>query len=125
MSSPMPRAALKVYVTAPAAVRLSSASPLSTFFRVSLPLASGAIFSGSILTWARAISETGSLMVLAYRPFTVPVYSFDVFTQYGLDEARPAAIVLLIVCLWAFLVLRWMRANWTGGLMRARRTEAQ
>ena len=101
--------------------RTLGASPLSTFFRISLPLGSGAIFSGSILTWARAISETGSLMVLAYRPFTVPVYSFDVFTQYGLDEARPAAIVLLIVCLWAFLVLRWMRASWTGGLIGARR----
>jgi molybdate/tungstate transport system permease protein len=105
--------------------RTLGASPLSTFRRISLPLASGAIFSGAILTWARAISETGSLMVMAYRPFTVPVYSFDVFTQYGLDEARPAAIVLLMVCLWAFIVLRWTRASWTGGLLAARGVRAQ
>ncbi|MGC9316831.1 MAG: ABC transporter permease [Armatimonadota bacterium] len=100
--------------------RSLGASPLSTFWRVALPLASGAVFSGAILTWARAISETGALMVMAYRPMTVPVYSFDVFTQYGLDEARPAAIVLLIVCLWAFIVLRWMRATWSRGLVRER-----
>lgn len=100
--------------------RTLGASPLDTFFRVSLPLGSGAIFSGAILTWARAISETGSLMVLAYRPVTVPIYSFDLFSQYGLAEARPAAIVLLMVCLWAFIVLRWTRANWTGGLLGAR-----
>ncbi len=95
--------------------RSLGAPPLSTFTRVVLPLGSGAIFSGAILTWARAISETGALMVLAYRPFTVPVYSFDVFTQYGLDEARPASIVLLIVCLWAFIVLRWMRSSVARG----------
>ncbi|MBD3291724.1 MAG: ABC transporter permease subunit [Armatimonadia bacterium] len=100
--------------------RSLGASPLATFRRVSLPLASGAVFSGAILTWARAISETGALMVMAYRPMTVPVYSYDVFTQYGLDEARPAAIVLLIVCLWAFVVLRWARGIWTRGVREGR-----
>jgi molybdate/tungstate transport system permease protein len=39
--------------------RTLGASPVSTFFRVSLPLAGSAIFAGSILTWARAISEAG------------------------------------------------------------------
>jgi len=89
--------------------RTLGASPFSTFFRVSLPLASGAIFTGCILSWARAVSEVGSLMVLAYRPFTVSVYTYDVFVQYGLREARPAAVLLVIVCLWGFLVLRWLR----------------
>ncbi len=100
--------------------RSLGASPMATFRRVALPLASGAVFNGAILTWARAISETGALMVMAYRPMTVPVYSFDIFTQYGLDEARPAAIVLLIVCLWAFIVLRWMRSVWAGGSVKGR-----
>ena len=97
------------------ASRTLGAGPLATFFRISLPLASGAIFNGCILTWARAISETGSLMVVAYRPTTISVYTFDTFTQYGLEEARPASILLLIVCLWAFIVLRWIR---TGPLAR-------
>lgn len=90
--------------------RTLGASPLSTFLRVSLPLASGGIFTGCILTWARAISEAGSLMILAYHPFTVSVYTYDVFIQYGLQESRPAAVLLVIVCLWGFLVLRWLKS---------------
>jgi molybdate/tungstate transport system permease protein len=97
------------------ASRTLGAGPLATFFRISLPLASGAIFNGCILTWARAISETGSLMVVAYRPTTIAIHTFDTFSQYGLEEARPASILLLIVCLWAFIVLRWVR---TGPLAR-------
>ena len=90
--------------------RTLGASPTSTFIRVSLPLASGGIFTGCILTWARALSEAGSLMILAYHPFTVSVYAYDVFIQYGLQESRPAAVLLVIVCLWGFLVLRWLRS---------------
>ncbi|MCK5802472.1 MAG: ABC transporter permease [Lentisphaeria bacterium] len=89
--------------------RTLGAGPVSTFFRVSLPLASGGIFTGCILTWARAISEAGSLMVLAYHPFTISIYTYDQFIQYGLHESRPAAVLLVIVCLWGFLVLRWLR----------------
>jgi len=91
--------------------RTLGASPLSTFFRVSLPLAGGAIFAGSILTWARAISEAGSIMILAYHPFTISVLTYDTFVQYGLSETQPVAVLLLLVCLWAFIVLRWLRAH--------------
>jgi molybdate/tungstate transport system permease protein len=98
--------------------RTLGASPLNTFFRISLPMASGAIFSGCILTWARAISEVGSLMVLAYHPFTVSIYTYDMFVQYGLQEARPAAVLLVIVCLWGFLALRWLRGISLGPLFR-------
>jgi len=97
--------------------RTLGASPASTFLRVSLPLAAGAIFNGAILTWARAISEAGSLMVLAYHPFTVSVYTYDVFVQYGISEARPAAVLLVIVCLWGFLVLRWLRGTRLGPVL--------
>jgi len=89
--------------------RTLGATPLKTFFRVSLPLAGPAIFTGCILTWARAVSETGSIIVIAYRPLTIGTLSFDYFTQYGLEEARPIAILLVLVCLWAFITLRWMR----------------
>ena len=91
--------------------RTLGASPLSTFFRVSLPLARGAIFAGSILTWARAISEAGSIMIVAYHPMTISVLTYDTFVQYGLSETQPVATLLLLVCLWAFIVLRWLRAH--------------
>ena len=96
--------------------RTLGAPSASTFLRVSLPLASGGIFSGCILTWARAVSEAGSLMILAYHPFTVSVYAYDLFIQYGLQESRPAAVLLVIVCLWGFLVLRWLRVMTMGPL---------
>jgi len=100
--------------------RTLGASPLSTFFRVSLPLASRAIFYGAILTWARAISEAGSLMVLAYHPFTISIYTFDVFVQYGLQEAQPIAVLLVIICLWSFIVLRWLKRTPLGLMRRFR-----
>ena len=104
--------------------RTLGASPLSTFWRVTLPLASGGIFTGCILTWARAVSEVGSLMVLAYHPFTVSVYTYDMFIQYGLHEARPAAVLLVIVCLWGFLVLRWLHGLTFGPAFLRTRTHS-
>lgn len=85
------------------------ASNFSTFFKISLPIAFGGIFNGIILTWSRAISEVGSLMVIAYYPKTAPVYLYDQFIQYGLSETKPAAILLITTCLWIFIVLRWLR----------------
>jgi len=89
--------------------RTLGASNFSTFFKISIPLALGGIFNGIILTWSRAISEVGSLMVIAYYPKTAPVYLYDQFIQYGLSETKPAAILLIITCLWIFIVLRWIR----------------
>ena len=88
--------------------RTLGASPLRTFFAVSLPLAAPEIFNGCILTWSRALSEMGSLMVLAYHPFTISIFTHDTFTQYGLAEAEPIAILFVIICLWIFILLRWI-----------------
>ena len=46
--------------------RTLGASPWRVFFRVSLPLAWRSIFSGSVMMWARAISEFGAVLILAY-----------------------------------------------------------
>ncbi|MFH1853892.1 MAG: ABC transporter permease [Candidatus Omnitrophota bacterium] len=89
--------------------RTLGASNLSTFLKISLPLAFGGIFNGMILTWSRAISEVGTLMIVAYYPKTAPVYLYDQFIQYGLSETKPAAILLIIMCLWIFIVMRWLR----------------
>jgi len=86
------------------------AHPLRAFLAITLPLASKGIFYGSILSWARAISEYGSLAVIAYTPTSAPVLIYDIFNQYGLNEARPVSVLLVIVCLWAFIALRVLRA---------------
>lgn len=90
------------------AARSLGASSWGVLARISLPLAWPAIVAGALMTWARAISEFGALLILAYRPTTASVLVYDDLTQYGLDEARPAAALLLVLCLWLFLVARWI-----------------
>ena len=91
------------------ASRTLGASQWSTFLRISLPLAGSGIFNGCILSWARSLSESGSLMIIAYRPMTAGTYLYDEFIQYGLSETQPIAVLFLINCLWAFIALRWLR----------------
>lgn len=91
------------------ASRTLGGSPLSTFWRISFPLAGSGIFNGCILSWARSLSEVGSLMVIAYYPMTAAVFIYDEFIKYGLAETQPIAILLVISCLWAFIALRWIR----------------
>jgi len=102
--------------------RTLGASPMSAFFRVSLPLAFGAIFNGCILTWARAVSEFGALKIVAYTPYTVSTYAQYIFEKYGQREAESASVLLVIVCMWGFLVLRWMRSTGLGPLFAGARS---
>jgi len=88
--------------------RTLGASPVKTFFKVSLPIAAPGIFNGCVLSFSRALSEAGSLMIIAYRPFTIPIYANDIFLQYGTEEAVPVTIAFMIICLWAFIVLKWL-----------------
>lgn len=93
--------------------RTLGASPWQTFFRISLPLAWRGIFSGSVMMWARAMSEFGAVLILAYYvPFlggyqeTAPVLVQDRFASFGLDYARPVAALVIVVSLVVFLLLR-------------------
>jgi molybdate/tungstate transport system permease protein len=86
--------------------RTLGASPLEVFIRIDLPLAWRGILTGGILTYARSISEIGSVMVLAYYPMTAPVKIYDLYLQTGLRESSAAAVLLLIVTLSTFLVFR-------------------
>jgi molybdate/tungstate transport system permease protein len=70
-------------------------SPLETFFRVSLPLAWPGILAGVPLAWLRALGEFGATIMVAYHPYTVPVYLFVQFGAQGLRAALPIATLLL------------------------------
>jgi molybdate/tungstate transport system permease protein len=94
--------------------RTLGAGPASTFWRISLPLASRGIFTGLILCWARAISEFGALLLFAANPQTAPVLAHNEFLQAGISEARPIAVVLLLVCLWIFILLQFGRTFLPG-----------
>ncbi len=88
------------------AARTLGASPSTTFWRISLPLASRGILVGMILSWARSISEFGSIILFASSPLTAPILVHTEFAKAGVSESRPIAVLLLVICLWIFVLLQ-------------------
>ena len=86
--------------------RTLGASPWQSFFKISLPLAWRSIMAGSIMMWARGISEFGAVIIIAYHPMTAPILVYERFETYGLNYARPVAVILILVSLTIFIVLR-------------------
>jgi len=86
--------------------RTLGASPWQSFFKISFPLAWRSIVAGNIMMWARGISEFGAVIILAYHPMIAPVLVYERFETYGLDYARPAAVLLILICLIIFVALR-------------------
>ncbi|MFP3879960.1 MAG: ABC transporter permease [Dehalococcoidia bacterium] len=92
--------------------RTLGASAWKSFFRISLPLAWRSIFSGSVLMWARGLSEFGAILIIAYSASflgwntkVLPIVVADRF-DFGLDYTRPVAAIAILISLVAFIVLR-------------------
>lgn len=81
-------------------------SPSEAFRRVTLPLARRGLASAAIVTWARAVSEFGAVVVLAYNPKVVSVLSYERLTGGGLQDALPVAAVLVLVSFVPLIALR-------------------
>ena len=89
------------------ASRSLGASPAATFARIAMPLASRGIAVGATLAWARAVSEFGCIVLFASSPVTAPVLVHTEFLRAGASESRPIAILLLVICLWIFVMLQF------------------
>ena len=96
----------KVDVRLEKVARTLGASPWQAFFRISFPLAWRSILAGNIMMWARGISEFGAVIILAYHPMIAPVLVYERFETYGLDYARPIAVLLILVSVFVFIILR-------------------
>jgi molybdate/tungstate transport system permease protein len=94
------------------AARSLGATPAQTFRRVSVPLAWRGVLTGTVLVYARSISEFGAVVILAYYPATAPVAIYNRFLISGLTDSAAAAVLLLIVALATFLVLRTLASGW-------------
>jgi ABC-type sulfate/molybdate transport systems ATPase subunit/ABC-type sulfate transport system permease component len=69
--------------------------PVSRFFRVGLPVALPALQAGLVLSWLRAFGEFGATVILAYHPYSLPVYTFVQFDATGLETTLiPVAAAL-------------------------------
>ncbi len=88
--------------------RSLGASSFGVFRHVTFPLALRGILTGCLLTWARAVSEFGAVVVLAYFPKTAPVYLFDVYWSLsgGLESALPISSLLIILAIVIFFGFR-------------------
>jgi molybdate/tungstate transport system permease protein len=58
------------------------------------------------MTWARAISEFGSVAIIAYYPKTVNTLLFEWYNFFGYTYTKPLAALLLLVALTIFILLR-------------------
>ena len=102
----------KVDVRLEKVARSLGASPWQTFFGISLPLARGSILSGTLMMWARGISEFGAVLILTYIPMVAPILVYQRFESFGLDYAQPVAVLLILVCLTVFVILRVIARRW-------------
>jgi sulfate transport system permease protein len=84
-----------------------------TFWHVTLPSLRGAIVTGALLTFARAVGEFGSTILvsgnLAMRTQTAPLYIFAKFNEGQVEAANAVAIVLALFSFAIFSVLFFAR----------------
>lgn len=69
----------------------------SRFFRVMLPVAWPAIRSGLALAWLRAFGEFGATVMVAYHPYSLPVYTYVLFGGQGLPAMMPLLLPTLAI----------------------------
>jgi len=78
------------------------------FWDVVLPQIKGNVLSGAVNTWARAVSEFGAVMMIAFYPMIAPTYIYFLYTNFGLKAALPATAFLLLLTLAIFTVMRYI-----------------
>jgi ABC-type sulfate/molybdate transport systems ATPase subunit/ABC-type sulfate transport system permease component len=72
----------------------------SRFARVALPGAASGIRAGLLLAWLRAFGEFGATVVLAYHPYSLPVYTYVQFGSSGVNTTMtPVAAAILAAVL--------------------------
>ncbi|HEX5403446.1 MAG TPA: ATP-binding cassette domain-containing protein, partial [Pseudonocardiaceae bacterium] len=90
--------------------------PMSRAVRVAFPAAFGGIRAGMLLAWLRAFGEFGATVVLAYHPYSLPVF---VYVQFG-STGLPSTTIPVAVTLGAALVVLLLADRWPGRRRRHR-----
>lgn len=90
------------------ASRTLGAGAFKTFMRITFPLTWRHMILGIIMCTARAISEFGAVVIVAYHPMTAPVMIYERFTAYGLKYSQPIAVWLILISFILFVILRML-----------------
>jgi molybdate/tungstate transport system permease protein len=98
----------KVDVRLENVARTLGASPWQVFYRVTFPLAWRSILVGTLMMWARGISEFGAVVILTYYPMVTSTLIYERFASYGLKQAVPVAAILVIICAVIFIGFRFV-----------------
>jgi molybdate transport system permease protein len=88
------------------AARNLGASPIRTFYTVTLPLSARGVFAGWAMMWARAMGEFGATIMVSNnvpgQSYTLTTAIYWEFWSGGLFQSISAAVVLLTI---TFIVL--------------------
>jgi len=90
------------------ASRSLGAGALETFCRITFPLTWRHMVLGVVMCTARAISEFGAVVIVAYHPMTAPVMIYERFTAFGLKYSQPVAVWLIVISFTLFVLLRML-----------------
>lgn len=96
-------------VTLEYVARSLGATRWTAFKKVTLPLLAPSMVTGFLLSWARAVSEVGAILIIAYYPKTINILVYEWFNTYGLKYAVSLSVVLVLFSLMAFILLRMVR----------------
>jgi len=100
--------------------RSLGAGAAGAFFRVTVPLAWRSMVVGFVMATARAISEFGAVVIVAYHPMIAPVLIFERYEAFGLPYSQPVAFWLIMVSLLLFVVLRTLTLQgWDAATRRS------
>jgi sulfate transport system permease protein len=90
-----------------------------TFMRVILPMITPAVISGALLSFARALGEFGSIVVVAgnipRHTLTAPVYIFGQIESQNQLGASALSIVLLSLSFALMALVEWIQEKRGGG----------
>jgi len=80
--------------------------PLARFLRVDVPAAADGLRTGMVLMWLRAFGEYGTTVVLAYHPYSLPIYVDNLFSSAPLSQAEAPTILAFGVAAVAVVIGR-------------------
>ena len=86
-------------------------TPFASYFIIGLPMMGKALLRGLILSWARSVSEVGSLLIVAFSIIPSGIHLAGVFIYYqflagNLSYAIASSAILIITGLIALLLVK-------------------
>ncbi len=99
--------------------------PAAVFRRVSLALSLRGIWAGLLLTWLRAFGEFGATVMVAYHPYSLPVYTYVAFGSEGLPAMLPILLPTVVIAVLVMAIsLRTAAPPWPSPPAGAQHADA-